>query len=119
MPDPHWLPPITHVRDGWRYTPIWELGGDGAVCVGATVLADPGQPLTPEALGPLWELVAAGPDRRALAAAVYRRALDAGGAPTKAVAEALGMTVASAYNLVVKLRRDELLPRTTPGKAAA
>lgn len=120
MPTP-WLPPVTTVRDGWRITPIWRLTDDGAVRVGVTIFSEGGEPLTPTVLEGLYGEIFAAPDRKALAAAVYKRALDAGEPPTKAVAAELGMTVDSAYNFVSALRRsdDQFLPPTTPGKTAA
>lgn len=120
MPAP-WLPPVTVTRDGWRITPIWRLDDDGAVRVGVTIMTEGLEPLTPTVLEGLFGEIFAVPDRRALAAAVYRRALERGEPPTKAVAAELGMTVDSAYNFVSALRRsdDQFLPPTTPGKAVA
>lgn len=114
-----WLPLVTSVRDGWRVTPIWRDDGDGPVLAGFTVFGEGLGPLTPQVLDALRPAIFGRDARRALAAAVYTHAHEAGVPPTKAVAAALGMTVASAYNLVVKLRRDGLLPQTTPGKTAA
>ncbi len=113
------LPPVTAARDGWRVTPIWRLADDGPVLVGVTILADDLTPLSRVELDQLRGDIFSDPDRRALAAAVYKRALDRGERPTQAVADALGMAVTSAYNFVTDLRRDGLLPPTTPGKAVA
>lgn len=114
-----WLPPVTVERGGWRVTPIWRLADDGPVLVGVTLLAGNDQTLSRQALEMMTAAIFAAPDRRALAAAVYKRALDRGESPTKAVASALGMKVESAYNFVADLRRDSYLPPTTPGKTAA
>jgi hypothetical protein len=114
-----WLPPVTVERDGWRITQSWRLTDNGPVLVGVTIHAEDLTPLSRTVLDDLAPEIFAAPDRRAVAAAVYKRAHDRGESPTKAVAAELGMAVTSAYNYVSDLRRDNYLPPTTPGKTAA
>lgn len=122
---PTWLTPTETTAGPWRLTLFWQLVDGKLVCAGAVILsAEPGggtagQPFTPDILDQLnvWRRVREG--RYAVAANIYRQALEDKRPPAQAVADTLGLATGSATNLVMRARQLDYLPATRPGVPAA